>query len=174
MTAIGAMFTTWKPLFKSKMKDGEWDIATVKLWTLALTEMNITPDEFATAHKKSLALEWQPTTPADFIKLVRHGGISDLPEIRKAYNDGANSKYEHEVVYETCRRIGFMAMHEGVERETYPKWREVYPRVCDEYRQGTRFTLPETNLIEQKRPVASPDFVDKLLNGLRKQLVGTT
>ena len=61
-----------------------------------------------------------------------------------------------------------------VERETYPKWREVYPRVCDEYRQGTRFTLPETNCIEQKRPVASPDFVDKLLNGLRKQLVGTT
>lgn len=172
MTAITAMFMTWKPLFKTKMKEHEWGLDTVKIWTLALTEMNITPDEFAKAHKKSLSLEWQPTTPADFIKLARFSGVDEFPEMRKAYMDGANAKYEHEVVYETCRRVGFVAMHEGYERETYPKWREVYPRVCDEYRQGTRFTLPETNLIEHTHHAADVKVANDALAKIKAMLAG--
>ena len=174
MTAIAAMFTTWKPLFKTKMKESEWGLDTVKIWTLALTEMNITPDEFAMAHKKSLSLEWQPTTPADFIKLARFGSVDDLPEMQKAYFDGANKKYEHEVVYEACRRVGFLNMHEGFERETYPKWREIYPQVCEEYRQGARFTVPETNQLGYKHTVADDNVAQNHLQNIKAMLAGVS
>lgn len=172
MTAIAAMFTTWKPLFKTKMKESEWGLDTVKIWTLALTEMNITPDEFAMAHKKSLSLEWQPTTPADFIKLARFGGVDEFPDMQKAYFDGANKKYDHEVVYEACRRVGFLNMHEGFERETYPKWREIYPQVCEEYRQGARFTVPETNQLGYKHTVADDNVAQNHLQNIKAMLAG--
>ena len=172
MTAIAAMFTTWKPLFKTKMKESEWGLDTVKIWTLALTEMNITPDEFAMAHKKSLSLEWQPTTPVDFIKLARFGGVDEFPDMQKAYFDGANKKYDHEVVYEACRRVGFLNMHKGLERETYPKWREIYPQVCEEYRQGARFTVPETNQLGYKHTVADDNVAQNHLAKIKAMLAG--
>ena len=170
--AIGAMFTTWKALFKSKMKEHEWGLETVDIWTMALTEMNITPDEFAMAHKKSLSLEWQPTTPADFIKLARFGGVDEFPDMQKAYFDGANKKYDHEVVYEACRRVGFLNMHEGLERETYPKWREIYPQVCEEHRQGARFTVPETNQLGYKHTPANHDVANDHLAKIKAMLAG--
>lgn len=162
MTAITAMFMIWKPLFKTKMKEAEWGLDTVKIWTLALTEMNITPDEFATAHKKSLSLDWQPTTPADFIKLARQD-ISNYPDMRQAYLSATEKKYPHVVVYETAKRVGFWEIKTQLENVTWKSWQEIYPKVCDEHKNGADFTLPESQQVTYERTVADSKTADDYL-----------
>ena len=147
----------WKTLFGSKLKSNEWDINTVKVWTIALNDLQITPEEFATAQRKSLTLSWPPTAPADFLELGRGKIADNYPEVRQAYIDQANRKTECPIAYETARRVGFSAMREQPEHKTYPVWQKHYEQVCIEHRGGAEFKKVQVLQIENTEPQAACD-----------------
>ena len=149
------------------MKESEWGLDTVKIWTLALTEMNITPDEFAMAHKKSLSLEWLPTTPYDFLMLAREEIIKKYPDSFTAFkfaceNEGMTADikkpYSHVVIYETVKRIGSFTLKQADDR-FFSNWDKVYQAVIKEHEQGADFTIPQSNRVEHKH-FAADDNVD--------------
>ncbi len=180
MTAIAAMFTTWKPLFKTKMKESEWGLDTVKIWTLALTEMNITPDEFAMAYKKSLSLEWPPTTPYDFLMLAREEIIKQYPDSFTAFkfaceNEGMTADikkpYSHVVIYETVKRIGSFTLKQADDR-FFSNWDKVYQAAIKEHEQGADFTVPQSNRVEYKHFAADDNVANDHLAKIKAMLAG--
>jgi hypothetical protein len=66
----------------------------------------------------------------------------------------------------------FLNMHEGLERETYPKWREIYPQVCEEYHQGERFTVLKANQIGYSHTPANHDVANDHLTKIKAMLAG--
>lgn len=127
----------WKALFGSKLKSNEWDINTVKVWTIALNDLQITPEEFATAQRKSLTLSWPPTAPADFLELGRSSLLSNYPDMYDAYIDAAHHRWDSEgVLYCTAKMVGLGAMRAQPEAKTYPLWQKHYPNVCKLHSQG--------------------------------------
>lgn len=121
----------WKTLFGSKLKSNEWDINTVKVWTIALNDLQITPEEFAIAQRKSLTLSWPPTAPADFLELGRGSVLDNYPDMHEAYIDAAHHRWDSDgILYETAKRVGLAAMREMPETKTYPQWQKHYPEVC--------------------------------------------
>ena len=166
----------WKTLFGSKLKSNEWDINTVKVWTIALNDLQITPEEFATAQRKSLTLSWPPTAPADFLELGRGSIADNYPEVRQAYIDQANRKTECPIAYETARRIGFGFIREQSEAVSYPMWQKIYKEVCIEHSQGREFTKPQVPQIEVKKPTEAADeaIAAEYLRNIRALLAGDT
>lgn len=152
------------------MKEGEWEIATVKLWTKVLTQMNITTDEFLQAHTNSLTLQWQPTTPAEFINLARRDTINNYPDMRQAYMNATNQKYPHEFAYETAKRIGIWELKTQPETISWKAWQEIYPKVCEEHSNGARFSLPKAQRVGFSHASATQEFVDKKLEEIREIL----
>lgn len=130
----------------------------------------MTQDEFYHSYRKSLSLEWLPTTPFDFLQLARQGKCNQYPEMRQAYIDAANEKYTHAVVYETAKRVGFYEMRTHAENQTWPSWQKTYSQVCDEHRSGADFTLPKSQRLEQKPDVASPDVANEYLSKMAEIL----
>lgn len=102
-----------------------------------------------------MSLEWCPSSPADFVALVRNN--SSYPDIRQAYKEAANQQYNHEVVYEAARRVGFWEMRSQPESVTYKAWQSVYPKVCEEHRGGASFKVNKSHRIEHKHTPAAPD-----------------
>lgn len=159
----------WKVLFGTKFKSEDWNLDTVKVWTIALNDLKITPSEFALAQRRSLTLEWMPTAPADFLALARIKG--EYPDCRQAYADAANQKYDHAVVYETARRIGMYELRSKTESAMYPHWSKVYESVCNEHRGGTSFEVVQSHRIEVKAaPTLSKEQTEHYMASIRALL----
>lgn len=139
-------------MFRSKMKDEDWDTDTVIVWHIALNDLAITADEFDTAKRKSLGLQWPPTAPADFLALGRtETAPSEYPDTRKAYEHAVDyagrlfddrEDWQHVVIYETAYRIGFTKLATQREKLTWYEWQQLYPQICSEHKAGADFKLP--------------------------------
>lgn len=136
-----SIFAAWKRIFRSKMRDEDWDITTAKIWVLALNQMGVTQNQFEQAKRKSVTLQWPPTAPADFVALASN----EYTDCRQAYLEATNGKYVNAVTYETAKRVGFWDIKTKSESQTYPRWQQIYPKVCQEHAQGATFTLPKTH-----------------------------
>lgn len=170
---LAEMFTIWKSQYKTKMKEGAWDLLTAQIWAVALADMNMTQDEYYVSYRKSLSLEWLPTTPYDFLMLAREEIIKQYPESRVAYMEAVHRRYPHEVIYETAQRIGTWELSTKSEKETWAMWKDIYPKVCQEHASGIDFTLPVEKRLEQVQPKpASADKVDEYLASIKKTLGG--
>ena len=186
--AIEVTFTTWKRLFRTKMRDEDWMPDTAEIWAIALTDLRITGKELAVAQRKSMSLEWPPTAPADFLALGRTDAVhSDYPEARRAYEHATDysgrlfddrNNWKHVVIYETARRIGFTKLATSSELYTWSLWRDVYSKVCDEHKAGADFKLPidkSKQLAYKHTPVQPGSETDKQITaklaGLRRMAV---
>lgn len=151
-------------MFRSKMKDEDWDTDTVIVWHIALNDLGITANEFATAKRKSLGLQWPPTAPADFLALGRTETASNYPDMKQAYLAAANGEYKHEVVFETAKRVGSWELKTQPESVSYKSWQKHYPQVCEEHNQGADFKVPETHRVEHSHaPVQAGSEADKAI-----------
>ena len=147
----------WKVLFGSKLKSSDWDINTVKVWTIALNDLEITPDEFAKAQRKSLTLEWPPTVPADFVKLGRVDPLLNYPDMYDAYINAAHHRWDDEgILYKTAKMVGLSVMREQPESKTYPQWKKHYPEVCKLHAQGLIDKPAPAKNIEHKKEQSTP------------------
>lgn len=143
------------------MKAGAWDLTTAQIWAVALNDLGMTFDMFGSAFRKSLTLEWMPSTPKDFYNLAVLG---DYPDIRWAYMQACDGKYQHQVIYETACRVGFYELRNLSEQGTYGTWCERYMQVCQEHRRGARFALPTSRQVEHKITPADKNTAQKYLD----------
>ena len=67
------------------MRDEDWMPDSAEIWAIALTDLRITGKELAVAQRKSMSLEWPPTSPADFLALGRTDTDSNYPDMKQAY-----------------------------------------------------------------------------------------
>ncbi len=146
------------------MKDEDWDLDTVTVWHIALNDLGITADEFHSAKRKSLGLQWPPTAPADFLALGRTEVASNYPDMKQAYLAAANGDYKHEVALETAKRVGSWELKTQPESVSYKSWQKHYPEVCEEHSQGADFKVPETHRVEHSHaPVQAGSEADKAI-----------
>lgn len=133
------------------MKDEDWDTDTVVVWHIALTDLQMTANEFGTAKRKSLGLQWPPTAPADFLALGRTETASEYPAAQSAFNTACQNcgmrgdvkrDWKHEVVYEAANRIGWGVLASATEYY-FKTFQEVYEQVVSEHKNGDRFVIPE-------------------------------
>lgn len=130
------LFGYFKINFGTKFKEEEWGKDRMRIWAVALTELQITPREFSEALKKVRHLSWQPTTPADFLALGRQAS-NKYPDSYIAYIQAANRNYLHPVAHETAKRIGTRRLETEPEFATLKIWNEVYKTVCTEHAQDS-------------------------------------
>lgn len=156
------------------MKDEDWELDTITVWYIALNDLQITPDEFMTAKRKTLSMTWPPTAPADFLELARGKVTDSYPDMRQAYIDQANLKGDCPIAYETARRVGFSVMRERPEHITYPLWRKHYTEVCKAHSEGETFNKPQVPQIAYKTPANAADDATaaKMLADIRAILAG--
>ena len=163
--AIEVTFTTWKRLFRTKMRDEDWMPDTAEIWAIALTDLRITGKELAVAQRKSMSLEWPPTAPADFLALGRTETASNYPDMKQAYLAAANGDYKHEVALETAKRVGSWELKTQPESVSYKSWQKHYPEVCEEHSNGASFKVPETHRVEHSHaPVQAGSEADKRIS----------
>ena len=143
-----SLFKGWKKIFRSKMKDEDWDMDTVIVWHIALNDLGITADEFNLAKRKSLGLSWPPTAPADFLALSRTETVSNYPDMRQSYLQAAQGTYKHPVALETAKRVGEWDIKSKPESMTYKAWQQHYPIVCSEHSNGADFTTPVSHQVQ--------------------------
>lgn len=149
-------------MFRSKMKDEDWDTDTVIVWHIALNDLAITADEFDTAKRKSLGLQWPPTAPADFLALGRTETASNYPDMRTEYLAAAQGSYKHEVTLETAKRVGTWELKTQPESISYKAWQKHYPEVCKEHSEGADFKVPESHQVAYSHtPVQVGSEADK-------------
>ena len=148
---IASLFKGWKKLYRSKMKDEDWDMDTVKVWLIVLNDMNTTDQEFNLAKRVSIRYEWPPTHPVDFLKLGRTETASEYPSAQSAFNTACQNcgmrgdvkrDWKHEVIYETANRIGWGVLASATEYY-FKTFQEIYEQVVNEHRNGDRFVIPE-------------------------------
>lgn len=171
---IANLFKGWKRLFRTKMKDTDWDIETLLIWHVALNDLSMTNTEFENAMRKSLTLTWPPTAPANFLELARADVVSNYLDVRQAYIDAANFNYADDIVYETARRVGFASLRSDVEYRTYPIWIKTYRDVCIAHSRGENFPVNLSHQIEHKTsPVAIENAItDESIAKLRAIVAG--
>ena len=169
--AIEITFTTWKRLFRTKMRDEDWMPDTAEIWAIALTDLRITGKELAVAQRKSMSLEWPPTAPADFLALGRTEIASNYPDMKQAYLAAANGDYKHEVALETAKRVGSWELKTQPESVSYKSWQKHYVEVCEEHSQGADFKVPETHRVEHSHaPVQAGSEADKQITAKLAEL----
>ena len=158
-------------MFRSKMKDEDWDTDTVVVWHIALTDLQMTANEFATAKRKSLGLQWPPTAPADFLALGRTETASNYPDMRSEYLAAAQGSYKHEVTLETAKRVGTWELKTQPESISYKSWQKYYPEVCKEHSEGADFKVPETHQVAYSHtPVQAGSETDKQITAKLAEL----
>lgn len=170
---IADLFKGWKRLFRSKMKDEDWDIESVNVWHMVLNDLEITANEFMAAKRKSLGLSWPPTAPADFLALGRAEIASNYPDVRTAYIDAANHRWDEDgILYEAARLVGLSAMREQEERYTYPMFQKHYKDVITTHSQGAVYKVMQVPQIEVKKPLVACDSktADEYLRKIRELL----
>lgn len=139
------------------MKNPEnWGIDTAQAWAVALTDLHMTEQEFATACQKSLSLEWFPTAPADFLKLGRVA--SEYPDTQTAFEVACRNcgmrgnvkrNWVHDVVRETANRIGWGKLA-NANYGFVEYFSDVYQQVVSEHKNGATFAIPKSHRIERK------------------------
>ena len=177
---LAEMFTIWKSQYKTKMKEGAWDLLTAQIWAVALADMNMTQDEYYVSYRKSLSLEWLPTTPYDFLMLAREEIIKQYPDSFTAFkfaceNEGMTADikkpYSHVVIYETVKRIGSFTLKQADDR-FFSNWDKVYQAVIKEHEQGADFTIPQSNRVEHKHFAADDNVAQNHLQNIKAMLAG--
>ena len=156
------------------MKDEDGDLDTVTVWHIALNDLGITADEFHSAKRKSLGLQWPPTAPADFLALGRTDTARNYPDMRQEYLAAAQGQYKHEVTFETANRVGTWELKTQPESVSYKAWQKHYPEVCKEHSQGADFKVPESHQVEYSHTALQPDSpmaakVDDFLNQFKRK-----
>ena len=155
------------------MKDEDWDLDTVTVWHIALNDLGITANEFGTAKRKSLGLQWPPTAPADFLALGRTETASEYPAAQSAFTTACQNcgmkgdvkrDWKHEVVYETANRIGWGVLASATDYY-FKTFQEIYEQVVSEHRNGADFKVPETHRVEHSHaPVQAGSEADKRIS----------
>ena len=171
------MFAKWKIYFKTKMKDEEWGLTNILLWTAVLNEFDVTEQELIEGTTKAcFARElngWPPTTATDFINIFRADTASEYPAAQSAFNTACQNcgmrgdvkrDWKHEVVYETANRIGWGVLASA--SEGYFKiFQGIYEQVVNEHRNGDRFVIPEERqLAYEHTPVQAGSEADKRIS----------
>ena len=169
---IASLFKGWKKLFRSKMKDEDWDLDTVTVWHIALNDLGITADEFHLAKRKSLGLQWPPTAPADFLALGRTDQAGEYPAAQSAFTTACQNcgmrgdvkrDWKHEVIYETANRIGWGVLASATDYY-FKTFQEIYEQVVSEHKSGASFKVPETHRVEHSHaPVQAGSEADKAI-----------
>lgn len=154
------------------MKDEDWDLDTVTVWHIALNDLGITADEFHSAKRKSLGLQWPPTAPADFLALGRTETASEYPAAQSAFTTACQNcgmrgdvkrDWKHEVIYETANRIGWGVLASATEYY-FKTFQEIYEQVVSEHKNGADFKVPETHRVEHSHaPVQAGSEADKAI-----------
>lgn len=175
---LAEMFTIWKTQYKTKMKEGAWDLLTAQIWAVALQDLGMTQEEYYTSYRKSLSLEWLPTTAYDFVALARKPIEQNYPDSHTAFvfacqNEAKTSDikqaYDHVVIHETVKRLGSFAL-KNADDKYFNTWDKRYQTVCQEHANGADFTIPVSNQIEQKRIVADDEFVNQKIKEIKEML----
>ncbi len=159
------MFAKWKIYFKSKMKDEEWGLTNILLWTAVLNEFDVTEQELIEGTTKAcFARElngWPPTTATDFINVFRTEVASEYPSAQSAFTTACQNcgmrgdvkrNWKHEVIYETANRIGWGVLASATERY-FKTFQGVYDEVVREHKNGTRFEIPQERQLAYERTV---------------------
>lgn len=171
--AITEMFANWQMFFKNKMQIGKgyWDNAEVMMWANYLTQKQLTLGEFKQAKIASLERDYPPTNPKEFLDLVRH----KFADTHKAYIEATHQRYIDEIAYETASRVGFYELRTQSEKTMYPLWQKHYAQVCEEVRNGTIFTLPQSQQIAMQphQPLQFEEAI-KHIEQMKKYLGGAT
>lgn len=150
------LFGEWQLNFGNKVKAKDYPIQKAILWAEVIIHLQPTNVQWQQARQHSMFEEWPPSSARDLLALA-DVGKQDYPDIRKAYMDAAQQKYVHAVVYEAARRVGFQDMRCEEEDVTYFCWQQVYPKVCQEHRNGTTFVLPKSQQIAYEHTPMSND-----------------
>ena len=161
------------------MKDEDWDLDTVTVWHIALNDLGITADEFHSAKRKSLGLQWPPTAPADFLALGRTETSSPYPTANDAFTTACQNcgmkgdierDWKHEVVYETANRIGWGKLASATEY-FFKTFKQVYEQVVSEHKAGKTFVVPKSHrLANVHQPVEVGSEADKKISEQLAQL----
>jgi len=162
------MFAKWKIYFKSKMKDEEWGLTNILLWTAVLNEFDVTEQELIEGTTKAcFARElngWPPTTATDFINIFRVEVASEYPSAQSAFNTACQNcgmrgdvkrNWKHEVVYETANRIGWGTLASATDYY-FKAFQSVYDEVVREHKNGATFVIPKSHQVEYERTVVKP------------------
>lgn len=174
---VGEMFAKWKIYFKTKMKDEEWGLTNILLWTAVLNEFDVTEQELIEGTTKAcFARElngWPPTTATDFINIFRADTASEYPAAQSAFNTACQNcgmrgdvkrDWRHEVVYETANRIGWGVLA-GATEYYFKTFQEIYEQVVSEHKSGADFKVPETHRVERSHaPVQAGSEADKRIS----------
>lgn len=162
---VGEMFAKWKIYFKSKMKDEEWGLTNILLWTAVLNEFDVTEQELIEGTTKAcFARElngWPPTTATDFINIFRVETASEYPSAQAAFTTACQNcgmrgdvkrNWKHEVIYETANRIGWGTLASATDHY-FKTFQGVYDEVVREHKNGTRFEIPQERQLAYERTV---------------------
>lgn len=168
------LFGEWQLNFGNKAAAKDYPIQKAALWAKVILHLQPTTEQWQLAKDRSLLEEWPPSSARDLLALAQ---INDqrYPVMRQAYIDAAvNQKYDHAVVYETARRVGFWDLKSKSEVVTYKQWHQLYPQVCNEHMQGAKFTLPEPRQLPHKHTAMADDSpmaakVDNFLSGFKRK-----
>lgn len=125
---------TWSHAFPNKFKYAE--IVTdrfIDIWSIALQLMNVTDEELMIATAKSITKEWPPSSPYDFIALVRGKDKNAPPNYHEAYVQAANGNYLHPAAYAAAKRFGLDAIRVESSFTGAKKFKAIYDDSCSEY-----------------------------------------
>lgn len=153
------MFAKWKIYFKTKMKDEEWGLTNILLWTAVLNEFDVTEQELIEGTTKAcFARElngWPPTTATDFINIFRADTASEYPAAQSAFNTACQNcgmkgdiqrDWKHAVVYETANRIGWGKLASATDY-FFKTFEAVYEQVVSEHKTGKTFVIPQSHQV---------------------------
>lgn len=148
---------TWASAFPNKFKFDE--IVTdrfVDIWAIALQVMNATDDEILMATAKSITKEWPPSSPYDFIALVRGRDANAPPNHHEAYIQAANGNYLHPAAYAAAKRFGFDAIRVESAFTGAKKFKAIYDDACAEYAANPAQYDAQLSQIQQKTKSDTP------------------
>ena len=173
------MFAKWKIYFKTKMKDEEWGLTNILLWTAVLNEFDVTEPELIEGTTKAcFARElngWPPTTATDFINIFRADTASEYPAAQSAFDNACcqcgliedqyvKRQWAHAVVLETANRIGWGKL-KNANNYFLKTFASIYEQVVAEHQNGATFVIPQSHQVEYERTVVKPGSeADKKIN----------
>ena len=161
------------------MKDEEWGLTNVLLWTAVLNEFDLIEQELiAGTTKACFARElkgWPPTTATDFINVIRGEFVSQYPTATEAFDNACSQsgliedkyvkrQWLHDVVQLTAHRVG-MGKLKTADNKFLSYFKKVYEQVCSEHEAGTLFLVPEERqLAHSHEPVEVGSEADKKIS----------
>lgn len=167
------------------MKDEEWGLTNVLLWTAVLNEFDLTEQELiAGTTKACFARElkgWPPTTATDFINVIRGEFVSQYPTATEAFDNACSQsgliedkyvkrQWLHDVVQLTAHRVG-MGKLKTADNKFLSYFKKVYEQVCSEHEAGTLFLVPvERQVAHSHQPVEVGSEADKKITAKLAEL----